>query len=97
MIARSIHQIFKKLEHNIDIEYSVRVSHMEIYNEELIDLLAPEGNDAKTLKMLEHPTNGVCVHNLQEEAHHGRHQDERAVVALALHLYHYGAHKGDHH
>ncbi len=66
MIARSIHQIFKKLEHNIDIEYSVRVSHMEIYNEELIDLLAPDGNDAKTLKMLEHPTNGVCVHNLQE-------------------------------
>jgi kinesin family protein 11 len=66
MIQRAVHQIFKKLEHNIDIEYSVRVSHMEIYNEELVDLLAPEGGEAKPLKMLEHPTNGVCVHNLQE-------------------------------
>ena len=66
MIPRAVNQIFKNLEHNIDIEYSVRVSHMELYNEELIDLLAVEGSSVKALKMLEHPTNGVAIHNLEE-------------------------------
>lgn len=68
MIPRAVNQIFRSLEHNIDIEYSVKVSHMELYNEELIDLLATIDDKvpAKPLKMLEHPRDGVAVHNLEE-------------------------------
>ncbi|KAH9520444.1 Kinesin- protein 11, partial [Bulinus truncatus] len=39
IIPRAMHQIFDYLQIQSDIEYSVRVSFMELYNEELFDLL----------------------------------------------------------
>ncbi|KAL6070961.1 kinesin-like protein KIN-5D [Balamuthia mandrillaris] len=41
VIPRAIHQIFDSLEVSA-VDYSVRVSFLELYNEELFDLLAPD-------------------------------------------------------
>jgi hypothetical protein len=48
-------------------EVSVTFSHMEIYNESVIDLLAPPvppGTRPKTLRIREHPKHGIFVQNL---------------------------------
>ncbi|CAG5131167.1 unnamed protein product [Candidula unifasciata] len=39
IIPRTLHQIFEDLQKQQDIEFSVRVSFLELYNEELFDLL----------------------------------------------------------
>ncbi|XP_055885664.1 kinesin-like protein KIF11-B [Biomphalaria glabrata] len=39
IIPRALHQIFDALQNQNDIEFSVRVSFLELYNEELFDLL----------------------------------------------------------
>lgn len=62
IISRSVQEIFDRLE-NSGSEYSVRVSHLELYNEDLCDLLSPSNDN---LKLLEDPKNGVQVHNLAE-------------------------------
>lgn len=62
IIARSVQEIFDRLDKST-AEYSVRVSHLELYNEDLCDLLAPEGEQ---LKLMEDPRLGVQVHNLAE-------------------------------
>lgn len=62
IIARSVQEIFDRLEKSA-LEYSVRVSHLELYNEDLCDLLAP---NVEQLKLLEDPRLGVQVHNLSE-------------------------------
>jgi len=66
IISRSIQHIFDSLERS-HAEYSIRVSHLELYNEELFDLLTPD--DSVQLKLFEDPSNplgGVTVHNLEE-------------------------------
>ena len=65
IIARSVNQIFETLE-KAGNEFSVRVSHLELYNEELRDLLNPAN---KGLKLIEDANNGgkVVVHNLEEK------------------------------
>uniref|UniRef100_A0A6B2KX12 Kinesin motor domain-containing protein n=1 Tax=Arcella intermedia TaxID=1963864 RepID=A0A6B2KX12_9EUKA len=60
IITRSINTIFERLSRCTD-EYSVKVSHLEVYNEELCDLLNP---DNKGLKIFEDTT--TTVHNLTE-------------------------------
>ena len=62
IIARSVQEIFDRLDKST-AEYSVRVSHLELYNEDLCDLLSPNGEQ---LKLLEDPRLGVQVHNLAE-------------------------------
>eukprot|EP01112_Ceratiomyxa_fruticulosa_P016131 TRINITY_DN4840_c0_g2_i1.p1 TRINITY_DN4840_c0_g2~~TRINITY_DN4840_c0_g2_i1.p1 ORF type:complete len:1103 (+),score=300.04 TRINITY_DN4840_c0_g2_i1:27-3311(+) len=75
IIPRSIHYIFDALERSSS-EYTVRVSHLELYNEELHDLLSSE---SKTLRIYEDmgTTNGpnnsnpntkraLMVNNLEE-------------------------------
>lgn len=60
IIPRSLHQLFEKLEmHNIQ-EYSVRVSFLELYNEELFDLLST-GVDNSRLRIFEDSAKKVCV------------------------------------
>lgn len=61
VIPRSIKQVFDRLESNA-LEYSVKVSFMELYNEELTDLLSV--GDSK-LKLLEGRA-GVVVQGLEE-------------------------------
>lgn len=56
-----MHHIFESLEKS-GTEYCVKVSHLELYNEELFDLLKP---DNKNLKIYE-DAKGVQVHDLEE-------------------------------
>jgi kinesin family protein 11 len=62
IIARSVQEVFDRLDKS-GLEYSVRVSHLELYNEDLCDLLSPS---TEGLKLLEDPRLGVQVHNLAE-------------------------------
>ena len=52
IIPRSLHQLFEKLDDHKIQEYSVRVSFLELYNEELFDLLST-GNDNSRLRIFE--------------------------------------------
>lgn len=61
IISRSINKIFEVLKQTSD-EFSVKVSHMEIYNEELADLLDP----SVELKIYE----GACGRNRDSTAHY---------------------------
>ncbi len=60
IIPRSLHQLFEKLEvHNIQ-EYSVRVSFLELYNEELFDLLSSSVDNSK-LRIFEDSARKVII------------------------------------
>ena len=60
IIPRSLHQLFEMLEaHNVQ-EYSVRVSFLELYNEELFDLLS-SGEDNSKLRIFEDATRKVLA------------------------------------
>ena len=69
VIPRSVHTIFDVLE-NQSLEYSVKVSFLELYNEELTDLLADDDGDDghKELRIFEDTTGkrGMLVNNLEE-------------------------------
>ena len=72
VIPRSIHSIFDVLEHQ-SLEYSVKVSFLELYNEELTDLLAEEESGMedgghRELRIFEDTSGkrGMLVNNLEE-------------------------------
>lgn len=58
IIPRTLHQIFEKLTAN-GTEFSVKVSLLEIYNEELFDLLNPSSDVSERLQMFDDPRNKV--------------------------------------
>uniref|UniRef100_A0A8C9DLE3 Kinesin family member 11 n=1 Tax=Prolemur simus TaxID=1328070 RepID=A0A8C9DLE3_PROSS len=62
IIPRTLHQIFEKLTDN-GTEFSVKVSLLEIYNEELFDLLNPSSDVSERLQMFDDPRNkrGVII------------------------------------
>ncbi|KAF7820171.1 kinesin-like protein KIN-5C [Senna tora] len=74
VIPRAVKQIFDKLERQND-EYSVKVTFLELYNEEITDLLAPEEiskvaleeKQKKQLPLMEDGKGGVMVRGLEEE------------------------------
>lgn len=59
VIPRTLHQIFEKLTSN-GTEFSVKVSLLEIYNEELFDLLSPSADVSERLQLFDDPRNKVC-------------------------------------
>jgi kinesin family protein 11 len=63
MISRAVRDVFAHLNAQVDSENSVRVSHLELANEELVDLLAT--SEEKPLRLFEHPKEGVQIHNLE--------------------------------
>ncbi|KAH0571469.1 Kinesin-like protein [Spironucleus salmonicida] len=67
IIPRSAEDIFNHILHsdNNDIEYSIRCSFLEIYNEQVNDLLA-RGPDHENLKIRESPDRGIYVENAVE-------------------------------
>jgi kinesin family member 11 len=65
VIPRAIRQIFDALECNQVTDSSVKVSFMELYNEELTDLLSPGDDKDKRLRLLE-DRSGVVVQGLEE-------------------------------
>jgi kinesin family member 11 len=74
VIPRAVKQIFDALERQ-NTEYSVKVTFLELYNEEITDLLAPEEiskaaleeKQKKTLPLMEDGKGGVLVRGLEEE------------------------------
>lgn len=69
IIPRSLNQLFEKLEMHSIQEYSVRVSFLELYNEELFDLLST-GVDNSRLRIFEDSTRkgSVVIQGLEELA-----------------------------
>ncbi|XP_010520703.1 PREDICTED: kinesin-like protein KIN-5C [Tarenaya hassleriana] len=74
VIPRAVKQIFDTLEGQ-QAEYSVKVTFLELYNEEITDLLAPEeiskvsleDKQKKQLPLMEDGKGGVLVRGLEEE------------------------------
>ncbi|XP_051274007.1 kinesin-like protein KIF11 [Dicentrarchus labrax] len=73
IIPRTLHQIFEKLSEN-GTEFSVKVSLLEIYNEELFDLLSPTEDVTERLQLFDDPRNkrGVVVKGLEEVTVHNK-------------------------
>ncbi|XP_027862812.1 kinesin-like protein KIF11 isoform X2 [Xiphophorus couchianus] len=73
IIPRTLHQIFEKLSEN-GTEFSVKVSLLEIYNEELFDLLSPTEDVNERLQLFDDPRNkrGVVVKGLEEVVVHNK-------------------------
>lgn len=65
IIPRAVKQVFDHLR-SITDEHSVRVSHLELYNEQLTDLLGPEDVINDTLRMYEDPQKGTFVQGLED-------------------------------
>ncbi|XP_047207186.1 kinesin-like protein KIF11 isoform X2 [Girardinichthys multiradiatus] len=73
IIPRTLHQIFEKLSEN-GTEFSVKVSLLEIYNEELFDLLSPTEDVNERLQLFDDPRNkrGVVVKGLEDVVVHNK-------------------------
>ncbi|XP_058044857.1 kinesin-like protein KIF11 [Ahaetulla prasina] len=73
VIPRTLHQIFEKLAEN-GTEFSVKVSLLEIYNEELFDLLSPTPDVGERLQLFDDPRNkrGVIIKGLEEITVHNK-------------------------
>ncbi|KAK1905957.1 Kinesin-like protein KIF11 [Dissostichus eleginoides] len=73
VIPRTLHQIFEKLSEN-GTEFSVKVSLLEIYNEELFDLLSTGDDVTERLQLFDDPRNkrGVVVKGLEEVTVHNK-------------------------
>lgn len=70
IVPRVLHRLFSILESQADTEYSIKCSYVELYNEELRDLLAPEyrGEQSGTggLKLYEDGKKGTMIQGLEE-------------------------------
>ncbi|KAM7226987.1 hypothetical protein CapIbe_022062 [Capra ibex] len=75
IIPRTLHQIFEKLTDN-GTEFSAQVSLLEIYNEELFDLLNLSSDASDRLQMFDDPRNkrGVIIKGLGEITVHNKDQ-----------------------
>jgi len=60
----SIRDVFQNIAKDLDHEYSVWVSYLEIYNEQINDLLVPGSTN---LKIKEDPKQGVTVQGLKQQ------------------------------
>jgi kinesin family member 11 len=63
IIPRTLHRLFHTLD-SLGSEYSVKVSFIELYNEELRDLLGLE--DEKKVKLFEDTTKKVVIQGMEE-------------------------------
>ncbi|GFU14469.1 kinesin-like protein KIF11-A [Nephila pilipes] len=66
IIPRSLHQLFEELNKEENVEFSVRVSFLELYNEELFDLLS--STELSRLRLYEDSNRkgSVIIHGLEE-------------------------------
>ncbi|XP_073119255.1 kinesin-like protein KIN-7O isoform X2 [Henckelia pumila] len=64
VIPLSVHELFHIIQQDMDREFLLRMSYMEIYNEEINDLLAPEH---RKLQIHESIERGIFVAGLREE------------------------------
>uniref|UniRef100_A0A0E0M1C2 Kinesin motor domain-containing protein n=1 Tax=Oryza punctata TaxID=4537 RepID=A0A0E0M1C2_ORYPU len=64
IIPLAVHDLFRTIEEHLDREFLLRMSYMEIYNEEINDLLVPEH---RKLQIHESIERGIYVAGLREE------------------------------
>lgn len=64
IMPRSFESIFDAIEDGDDKQYLVRCTYLELYNEEVRDLLGE--NTEKKLELHEHPETGVYVKGISE-------------------------------
>ncbi|KAI5840244.1 P-loop containing nucleoside triphosphate hydrolase protein [Morchella snyderi] len=68
LIPRTCRDLFERIESNNSpsVNYSVRVSYFEVYNEHVCDLLVPRRETPYYLKVRESPTEGPYIKDLTE-------------------------------
>lgn len=66
VIQRSIENLFRRLDEQDYANVKVSCSFLEIYNEELEDLLLPKGTTPKKLRLIDHDSRGTVCHGLSE-------------------------------
>ncbi|XP_028766813.1 kinesin-like protein KIN-7O isoform X2 [Neltuma alba] len=64
VIPLAVHDLFEIIQQDVDREFLLRMSYMEIYNEEINDLLVPEH---RKLQIHENLERGIYVAGLREE------------------------------
>ncbi|XP_021058289.1 chromosome-associated kinesin KIF4A-like [Mus pahari] len=67
VIPRVIQLLFKEMEEKRDSEFSLRVSYLEIYNEEILDLLCSPCERAPQIHIREDPKAGIKTVGLTEK------------------------------
>jgi hypothetical protein len=65
IIPRAVHDLFKaKQRHESAGEVSIQLTYLEIYNDELRDLLVDGGDEPENLKLCDHGDDGIVVKGL---------------------------------
>ncbi|CAK6446558.1 unnamed protein product [Pipistrellus nathusii] len=67
VIPRVIQLLFKEADEKSDFEFTLKVSYLEIYNEEIVDLLCPSREKASQIHIREDPKEGIKIVGLSEK------------------------------
>ncbi|CAH6780270.1 Kif4a [Phodopus roborovskii] len=67
VIPRVIQLLFKEINEKCDFEFTLKVSYLEIYNEEILDLLCPSRDKASQINIREDPKEGIKIVGLTEK------------------------------
>ncbi|KAM7045315.1 chromosome-associated kinesin KIF4A isoform 2-T5 [Molossus nigricans] len=67
VIPRVIQLLFKEIDKKSDFEFTLKVSYLEIYNEEILDLLCPSREKASQINIREDPKEGIKIVGLTEK------------------------------
>ncbi|XP_012383481.2 chromosome-associated kinesin KIF4A [Dasypus novemcinctus] len=67
VIPRVIQLLFKEIEKKSDYEFTMKVSYLEIYNEEVLDLLCSSREKASQISIREDPKEGIKIVGLTEK------------------------------
>ncbi|KAK9068491.1 hypothetical protein SSX86_012605 [Deinandra increscens subsp. villosa] len=66
VIPRAVEQLFDTIKAQ-NAEYSMKVTYIELYNEEITDLLAPDDKSKKPISLMEDGKGAVFMRGLEEE------------------------------
>lgn len=69
MVPRAVNHLFDELR-MMEMEFSMRVSYLELYNEECFDLLSPD--ETTKIRIFEDKKGGIIVHGLEEIPVHSK-------------------------
>ncbi|XP_005376935.1 PREDICTED: chromosome-associated kinesin KIF4A-like [Chinchilla lanigera] len=67
VIPRVIQLLFKEIDKKCDVEFTLKVSYLEIYNEEILDLLCLSQEKASHINIREDPKEGIKMIGLTEK------------------------------
>jgi kinesin family protein 3/17 len=84
VIPNSFNHIFQAITGSTDVQYLIRCSYLEIYNEEIRDLLVNDKNPAKC-EIHEDPNKGIYVKNLSSVAVDNEEAMARVLESVSKH------------